>query len=283
MVTAFRHRQVWDNPSLRNNGQAGASGATDLASAQAKENTVHGIPQENLHTILAPDAGTPADTVMVQLDAVTNGGQIALETLDNTGAMVTAKPQVQLSQNDLGALEGVGRIAKWRQLPCYDTDGNKKQAWFAVSAPEDTEIDFGGGSGAMMGTINEVEGEPEIYDDYFVVSTDSGLVRVAKPAKLRCSITSQVIDGTTWYLSYTSATQRTKANAVSSPTYSEYQRITERYLAGDEIWFVQVDNEDIGSIESVSDSAGSAGAAITYLDLNIDGREWSAKQDQSGP
>lgn len=110
--------------------------------------------------------------------------------------------------------------------------------------------------------------------------TFSHLTRVAKPSKLRNSISSQVIDGTTYTLTYTSAVQRTK----STTGYTEYQRIVERYLTGDEIWFVAVSNSDIGGMTSVSDTIStSTTTPIVYLDTNVDGREWSARSDQSGP
>jgi hypothetical protein len=138
MVMAFRYRSIWNNPALRNNGAQGAGGATDLGSQSPKENTTHQNPQQSAHTVAsAPD--DDGNVVVAQHDTNTNGGQIVVQTLDTTtpGAVVTSKPQVILSQNDLGALDGVGRIAKWRQFGCCDSSGNALQAWFASTEPED--------------------------------------------------------------------------------------------------------------------------------------------------
>jgi hypothetical protein len=105
------------------------------------------------------------------------------------------------------------------------------------------------------------------------------LVRVAKNYKLRNSITSATIDGNSWSYAYTSSVKRT----ATSGSYSEYQRVSPRYLPGDEIWYLPVANADIGSMVSVSDSIGSAGTPITFLDCNVDSRAWAPKVDQTTP
>lgn len=139
MVMAFRHRQVWDNPQLRNNGQGGTAGATDLGNSSPKENTTHGLPQQSLHTVISPpdDSG---NVVILQHDAKTKGGQFVIQTLDSSGTVVDSAPQVQLAQNDLGTEDDegeIGRIAKWRLMAICDSSGAAMQAMFAMSEPED--------------------------------------------------------------------------------------------------------------------------------------------------
>lgn len=132
MITAFRYRLVWDNPNLRNSGNAGSAGATDVGKVASKENTVHGIPQQNLHTTLAPNAGDATKTNLVQTDALTNGGQLLIQTIKSDGTVDTTKPQVQLSNNDLGGT----RIAKWREVACCDSSGSPKTIYVPASSPE---------------------------------------------------------------------------------------------------------------------------------------------------
>ena len=139
MVMAFRHRQIWDNPQLRNNGQGGTAGATDLGNSSPRENTTHGLPQQSLHTVITPPDGG-GSVVVLQHDANTNGGQLVIETLNSSGDVDDTKPTVQLSQTDLGTEEDggdVGRIAKWRLIAMCDSSGSPMQAMFACSEPED--------------------------------------------------------------------------------------------------------------------------------------------------
>ncbi len=138
MVMAFRNRLVWDNPNLRNTGQAGSAAATDLGGSSPKENTTHGIPQQPLLTVQYTPPGDSPVMVFLQQDGVNNGGQIYIWSPDGTGAPRTDKPQVQLAQDDLGVNgDGDGRIAKWRFFAVCDSAGNTKHAKFASSEPED--------------------------------------------------------------------------------------------------------------------------------------------------
>lgn len=140
MVTAFRLRQVYDNPDLRNNGQSGSAGGTDVSSGgMAKENTTHQVPQQSVHTAVSPPDGG-GSVVIAQHDANTNGGQVILQTVKSDGTLDTTLPQVQLSQTDLGTEEDegeVGRIAKWRLMAICDSSGSPMQAMVAMSEPED--------------------------------------------------------------------------------------------------------------------------------------------------
>jgi hypothetical protein len=157
MVMAFRYRQVFDNPSLRNNGQAGGGGGADIGKDSPKENTTHQIPAQSVHTVYGPVVDD--DVVVLQHDANTNGGQILVQSVvSSTGAADPAQPQVKLSNSDLGTLDDVGRIAKWRSFQYTDCDGNDMQFWIAATVPEDyadaTYCIGGGGGMNYKGTYN---------------------------------------------------------------------------------------------------------------------------------
>ena len=363
MVMAFRYRQVFDNPNLRNTGQASAGSSTDLGNNSPKENTTEQLPDHSLHTTFSLPDGD-GDVVTIQQDANSNGGQIGLQTLDNTGAVDDTKPLVQLAQNDLGTIDdagSIGREAKWRKMVCLDTSGNPKQFVVAASDAEDTSVDVGGvvatrwflytypgtgtfemfanyfigcntttgavstictfGSGAttitvasatniVVGAFIVCAGIPSgatvtnISGTTITISAATtgaetsasalfyGLVRIAKTAKLRNSITSETIDGTTFSYTYGASSPytyvaRLASATISGSSYSEYQVVVPRYLDKDEVWAMEVNNSDIGGIVAVSDLIASlggpgSGTPITLLDLNLDGRAWAASANQSG-
>lgn len=110
-----------------------------------------------------------------------------------------------------------------------------------------------------------------IQGDYITATNNitSASTLIAKPNKLRNSITAQTIDGVAYTYSYTSTVQRT----ASTSGYSEYQRVVERYLVGDIIY------ADRPSSTGVT----VAGVPLVWMDTNRDGREWAARADQSAP
>lgn len=88
------------------------------------------------------------------------------------------------------------------------------------------------------------------------------IIYIAKPPKLRYTVTSEVIDGVT--VTYSAYSGQTR-HAAGSNGQSENQAIVPRYLVDDVIFAV-----------SCYTGALEATAAITLLDLNIDGRAWMA-------
>lgn len=123
-----------------------------------------------------------------------------------------------------------------------------------------------------------------MYANYFIAIDDSGNpVRIAKNPKLRCSIASEIIDGNTWAYTYQTVGQyKYVTRQAKSGTAIEYQIIVPRYLGEDDIWAVEVDNDDLEGMMSVADAAGAAGTPITLMDLNVDGRAWAARASQNG-
>ena len=126
------------SPQLRNNGQGGTAGSNGSGKlfAQGKHHSWPAPEKQSLHTVISPPDGS-GNVVVLQHDANTNGGQLVIQTLSSAGAVDAAKPQVQLAQNDLGAVDGDGRIAKWRLMAVCDSSGAPMQAMVAMSEPED--------------------------------------------------------------------------------------------------------------------------------------------------
>lgn len=110
-----------------------------------------------------------------------------------------------------------------------------------------------------------------VQGDYITATNNitSASTLIAKPFKLRNSITTQTIDGVVYNYSYTSSVQRT----ATTSGYTEYQRVVERYLVGDIIW------ADRPSSTGVTVSS----TPLAWMDTNRDGREWAARVDQTGP
>jgi len=89
-------------------------------------------------------------------------------------------------------------------------------------------------------------------------------VYIAKPAKLRGSVTSETIDGTT--ISYgTFSGDYTERTASAAGYTDEVQAIVPRFLVNDVIYAATVDG------------GTGVGSAPTYVDLNVDGRAWAKK------
>jgi hypothetical protein len=108
------------------------------------------------------------------------------------------------------------------------------------------------------------------HDDYLTCQTTTDGVTpggidiyIAKSSKIRFSIASEVIDGNTvTYSSYSTANQTRHAD---DGTNSEDQIINPRFLTGDIIYAITAP-----TFVTVSS------AALTLLDMNIDGREWTS-------
>jgi hypothetical protein len=98
--------------------------------------------------------------------------------------------------------------------------------------------------------------------------SDGAAVNIAKPYKLRASNTSASIEGVT--VTYTS--QGPQARKAQTLVDSEIQIIIPRYLGGDIIYAVKV--------EGNSGVTVPGGAAIEYIDLNVDGRAWAREFNQ---
>jgi hypothetical protein len=91
-------------------------------------------------------------------------------------------------------------------------------------------------------------------------------VLIAKPFKLRFSITGVVIDGSNIsYTNYSNANQTRTATTVAG---SEIQVIVPRYVVNDLIYGITVDHTGV--------VVGQVGE-LKVLDLNADGRAWAKK------
>lgn len=91
-------------------------------------------------------------------------------------------------------------------------------------------------------------------------------VLIAKPFKLRFSITGVVIDGSNIsYASYSTANQIRTATSVAG---SEIQVIVPRYVVSDLIYGITVDHTGV--------VVGQVGE-LKVMDLNADGRAWAKK------
>lgn len=99
-------------------------------------------------------------------------------------------------------------------------------------------------------------------------STTGSAVKVAKPAKLRTSITAETINGVSTTYTYTaslsgSVTQSYYRTAAFS-SLLEYQQVIPFYLPNDIIYAAPF-----------STSSPTTLSSVTFIDLNADGRAWS--------
>ena len=146
----------------------------------------------------------------------------------------------------------------------------------------------GGGGSAQIGRF-QITDLTYIYGDYLIANDidnrfGGGLFRIAKPWKLRNSITSATIDGTAFTYTYTTPVERSVY--VAGPTLLAYQRISPRYVLNDFVFATQVAGTNInGGMLNVADviSGTPGGALVNWLDMNIDARAWADNFDQSGP
>lgn len=119
----------------------------------------------------------------------------------------------------------------------------------------------GSGANAQLFTIANVA--TDIHGDYYDCTPIGGgaTVKVAKPFKLRNSITTETIDGVAYAYTYSSPVARTSVgNGIS-----ESQVIIPRFLNGDFILAL-----NIGS----SNAKVTGQPTISLFDISNDGRAW---------
>lgn len=104
MLTAWRNRVTFENPAIRNTGQASASGSdVTLGTSMEKENTNHSaLPSLTLQTIATiPTSGDSPTQTMVQHDPGTNGGQVIIQTVDDAGDVVDDTVDIRMAAGDI--------------------------------------------------------------------------------------------------------------------------------------------------------------------------------------
>lgn len=131
----------------------------------------------------------------------------------------------------------------------------------------------------------------------YVIATDQqtgSATQIAKPYKLRqVGRALEIINGEVWRLVYNNGGPANQCRTKSLDNgYFEYQRISPPFLPqttvgsdfmpGDVIYAVQL------TFASASSEAGDpvtpvTGTAITWVDLNLDGRAWAANADPTQP
>lgn len=117
----------------------------------------------------------------------------------------------------------------------------------------------------------------EILQDHYVVQEWDGDAvfgdefNVAKPTKLRGSITTETIDGDAITYDYTGYTTDYIQRLAEFDGAEEKQVVVPHWLAEDLIWALEVTETGV-QVSSVE---------VTWLDLNIDARAWARKFDQS--
>ena len=128
------------------------------------------------------------------------------------------------------------------------------------------EIDFGAGGVSVSRYRFK-----SMSADYMICHTWNGTtegtedVKIAKSSKLRFSITDETVDGLAiTYSSYSTSAQTRIATATG---ITETQIIVPRFLVDDIIFVVTTSTGVFKDVPPVE---------ITLLDLNIDGRAWSA-------
>ena len=162
---------------------------------------------------------------------------------------------------------GVATITPY--ITVEEVDGTPSVSAKKIVFPNASVTDSGSGTatvsfvsgGVAQYRIKSVQGDYctcRTWDGTTEGSTD---VYVAKPYKLRNSITSATIDGVSVSYSYTSTVART---ATISST-DEDQVIVPRYLSNDLIYAVTSNYTGV----SVS------GTPLTLIDINADGRAWA--------
>jgi hypothetical protein len=163
LLMMWRWRIVWPgNFNLRASGGYGGDPGSDSGGVIAKENTEHASPDASLHTVFSPVAGGQRN--QIQSDAVTNGGQLVMQSIDATGTPIAAgaagKPQVLLIQDDAydPVTPTTALLIKWRV--CTLASGGK----IRVAASQDFDAGGGGGwKGAYSGSVAYIFGDIVLY------------------------------------------------------------------------------------------------------------------------
>lgn len=121
-----------------------------------------------------------------------------------------------------------------------------------------------------------------VKGDYLICTLWAGgdQLFIAKPPKLRMSVTTETLDGivTAYSVGAFAGTQYQFTRRIATPSTggAEIQVIVPRYLVGDEIWAI-----DVGDTGELPPIPGSDDTSL--LDLNIDARAWTRKNDQTTP
>jgi hypothetical protein len=211
------------------------------------------------NVVLALGANTPGASGSLTVTEVDASPSITATTLVFPNGSVT----------DNGG--GEAEIAFSSPLTVEEQDGTPSVAnvnkikFPNASVTDDTggvvSVAFPAAGGVTQYRLKSVQG------DYVTCRTWDGTteggtdVYIAKPMKLRNSITSATIDGVSVTYSYTTTVARTAT--ISS--VDEDQVIVPRYLADDLIYAISADYTSV----SVS------GTPLTKIDINADGRAWA--------
>lgn len=116
----------------------------------------------------------------------------------------------------------------------------------------------------------------EMQDDYIVCRSWDGTnegtadIFVAKPPKLRASVTEETLDGIDFEYSYvTTGTEKyvSRTSTNQSDNTAETQKIVPRFIPDDEIFAIAAST----GIETVD------AESVSMLDLNVDARAWAAQ------
>lgn len=213
---------------------------------------------------------------------------LGLARVDGTGAIIDPDPDfgsvlLRLGQNGAAPYDGArGDALRIFGVHFTDTAGNKKWCSAVVSAPIDdttsgpsdpdntpSDLWIGGGGGNRAFQISSQQSD--YYTGYLWNGTgfDTGnSVNVAKPPRLRCSVTS--LNGVTYQYDTVSWTARTASWYVGGTQVNQSEIVSPVYVAGDILTVSAVDYTGV----TVS------GTPVKYIDLNIDSRRWLRKYYQ---
>jgi len=136
LFSIWRWRSVWNNPNLRNSGNASDSSAAQLGTDTAKENSAHAPAEPAILSSANPVSGS---LDVIQHDATAGQGTISIQRIDSGGSVDITAPQVLATMTDIGSRSGTGRIAKWRKIiypVCSSGSVVLKQRWFLCTDEE---------------------------------------------------------------------------------------------------------------------------------------------------
>lgn len=195
-------------------------------------------------------------------------GSITIEEMDGTPSVANVTTLKFPNGTVVNPSTGVVEINPGA-LTIEEVDGGPSVAFDTLIVPNGSLTDNGGGEAQLTfnaGGVSQYRIK-SVQGDYYTCRTWDGTteggsdVYVAKPYKLRNSITSESIDGVTVSYSYASTVARTAT--ISS--VDEDQVIVPRYLSND-IIYVATSNYTGVSV---------SGTALTLIDMNCDGRAWA--------
>lgn len=210
-----------------------------------------------------------------------NGTNNANESRGSAGFVPLFKAKgrpSQLSVGDMNAL--VKAIWPWQGLRVSDGLKLTRGDYGNVLDLSPALIDLArklsaGGSGVFASGSATQYRVKSVQGDYLTCRTWDGTtegsddVYIAKPFKLRHSITSAVLDGATVNYTYASLANNLDGTRTATPTSgsAETELVVPRWLANDLIYAVQ----------SNATGVSVGGNALTMVDINADGRAWVKK------